>query len=154
MFIIRHVYHNTSKDLPMLIVVIGVNHPNVYPMLVSAIDTNPLVIATNSSMSRLDCSPDSLSLSHWRQFPRSAFPRHHFSWATLRPTCVIYGIIVRPHEAGLTRFRGLASRYEMQQPAPLMSAHHRIYEFPLVSKADTILSCNRCFSIQRKCSTT
>lgn len=108
------------------------------PMLVLVIDMNLLVITTNSSMSRLDCSPDSSWVSvtddnfldpHFRAI---IFPR-----ATLRPVCVIYGIIVRAHEAGLTRFRGLASRYEIQQSAPLTSAHHHIREFPLVSKTDT-----------------
>lgn len=51
------VYHNTSEDLP--IVVIDVNHPMCLPMLVLVIDMNLLVITTNSSMSQLDCSPDS-----------------------------------------------------------------------------------------------
>lgn len=48
------------------------------PMLVLVIDMNLLVITTNSSMSQLDCSLV-VSLSHRRQFPRSAFSRDHFS---------------------------------------------------------------------------
>jgi len=54
------------------------------PMLVSTIDMNMLVITTNSSMSRLDCSPDSMSLNHRRQFPQSAFPRYYFPRTTSR----------------------------------------------------------------------
>jgi len=103
---------------------------NVCPMLVSVIDINLLVIATNSSMSWLLTWLGESQPPSRRQFPRFAFPCHHFPRATLRPERVIYGVIVRPHEAGLTRFRGLASRYEMQQPAPLTRAHHHI-EFAL-----------------------
>lgn len=74
----------------------------------------------------LDCPPDSgevpvisdsFSSICISTPPFSALP-------TTLPACVIYDIIVRPHEAGLTRFRGLASRYEMQHPASLTSARH------------------------------
>lgn len=125
-------------------------------MLVSTIDMNLLVIAMNSSMSGLDCSPDSVSQS---QLPatvssiRISAPPFSASDVTSRVRDLRYNrATTRSRSNSVPRF--LASRYEMQQSAPLTSAHHHIHEFPLVSKADTILSRNRCLSMQCKCLTT